>query len=159
MLNIRWTVKHAPKLKRAVESKLRAVADEMGLREEDDATVVVCGERRITTLNARFRRRHKATDVLSFPCDEPLLERGRARLKAGQRPRLLGDVFVNLPQAVRQATRNGNNLEDELAALAVHGMLHLLGFDHKKADDVKRMLNEETRIFKIAGIEVREFGH
>jgi probable rRNA maturation factor len=159
MLNFRWTVKHTPKLKRAVEAKLRAVAGELGLRKEDDATLVVCADQRIATLNERFRHLTETTDVLSFPCDEPVLERGRARLRAGQRPRLLGDVFVNLRQVERQAQHNGNHVENELAAVAAHGMLHLLGFDHKKGADAARMLAEEKRLFRLAGIEVNEFGH
>ena len=159
MLNFCWTVKHTPKLKRAVESKLHAVADELGIREEDDASVVICADRRIATLNARFRKQREATDVLSFPCDEPILERGRARLKADQRPRLLGDVFVNLRQVERQARKNGNSVQDELAAVATHGMLHLLGFDHKKSAEAARMIAEEKRLLKQLGIEVGDFGH
>jgi probable rRNA maturation factor len=88
-----------------------------------------------------------------------VLHRGRARLMAGQRPRLLGDVFVNLRQVERQARHNGNHVENELAAVAAHGMLHLLGFDHKKGADAARMLAEEKRLFRLAGIEVNEFGH
>lgn len=160
MLNFRWNISHSPRLRREVEQKLFAVAQALGLRDVDEATIAVCADRRITTLNARFRKKNETTDVLSFPCDAPQLARGKhAAIAKGQPPRLLGDVFVNLRQVERQAKRNGNSAANELAAAATHGMLHLLGLGHKGKADAERMLAEEKRLFKLARIEVVEFGH
>ena len=160
MLNFRWNISHNPRLRREVEQKLHAVALALGVRDEDEATIVVCADRRITTLNTRYRRQSETTDVLSFPCDTPLLAPGkRVSIAKKQPPRLLGDIFVNLRQVERQAKRNGNSVADEMAAATTHGLLHLLGLRHKGKADTEKMLAEEKRLFKLACIEVVEFGH
>lgn len=160
MLNFRWNISHSPRLRREVEAKLSVVANALGLRDADEATITVCADRRITTLNARFRKKNETTDVLSFPCDTPMLAPGKhASIAKKQPPRLLGDIFVNLRQVERQAKRNGNSTADEMSAVAVHGLLHLLGLGHKSKDGTAKMLAEEKRLFKHACIKVVEFGH
>jgi probable rRNA maturation factor len=158
-------VRKLPRRRRRMEAKLAAVAKALGVKEEDDASVFVCGDRRIRTLNRNFREVDETTDVLAFPCDEPRLlfdaRAGRAgvRLAEHNAPWLLGDVFINLRQVERQAKANGNPVLDEFAAVGTHGLLHLLGFDHVGAADAKQMLGYEKRLFRIAGIEVSQFGH
>ena len=80
-------------------------------------------------LNKRFRRTDKATDVLSFPAGE----RGE-----------LGDVIIAAGVARRQALAAGHSLQTELRVLALHGLLHLLGYDHETDDG--RMLKVERRL-------------
>ncbi len=160
MLNFSWNITHSPSLRREVERKLLKVARALGLRDKDEATITVCADRRIATLNARFRKRDETTDVLSFPCDTPALAPGKhASIAKTQPPRLLGDVFVNLRQVERQAKRNGNSTADEMSAVAAHGLLHLLGLGHKSKADTVKMLAEEKWLFKYATIKVVEFGH
>lgn len=160
MLNFSWNISHSPSLRREVERKLIDVARLLGMRDEDEATITVCADRRITTLNARFRKRDETTDVLSFPCDTPALSPGKhASIAKNQPPKLMGDIFVNLRQVERQAKRNGNSAADETAAVAVHGLLHLLGLGHSGKADTEKMLAEEKRLFKHASIKVVEFGH
>jgi probable rRNA maturation factor len=160
MLNFSWNIGHSPSLRREVERKLLDAAHALGMRDEDEATITVCADRRITTLNARFRKQNETTDVLSFPCDTPVLAPGKhASIAKKQPPRLMGDIFVNLRQVERQARRNGNSVADETAAVAVHGLLHLLGFGHEGKADTDKMLAEEKRLFKHASIKVVEFGH
>lgn len=89
----------------------------------DDATV--------RRLNRRYRAEDKTTDVLSFPGeDEPL---------AVGAPVYLGDIAISLPQAQRQAAQGGHPVAAELQLLTVHGVLHLLGYDHAEAADKARM--------------------
>lgn len=165
MLSFHWTVRRLPRYRRRMEAKLVGVAKALGVKEDDDASVFVCGNKRIRTLNRSFRKVDETTDVLAFPCDEPHLVFGPAAGRAGVRlaahstPLLLGDVFVNVRQVERQAKANGNSTIDEFAAVATHGLLHLMGLDHGKPADARRMLMCEERLFQLAGIEVSQFGH
>jgi probable rRNA maturation factor len=98
-------------------------------------TVAIVPDSRIRTLNRRFRKEDKATDVLSFPSDE----RG-----------YLGDVVIASGVAARQAREAGHPLGTELRVLALHGLLHLLGYDHEHDDG--RMARLERRLRKRGGL-------
>jgi probable rRNA maturation factor len=79
--------------------------------------VAVVSDSRVRALNRRFLGRNRATDVLSFPSDEP---------------GYLGDVVIAAGVAARQAREMGHSLRTELRVLALHGLLHLLGYDHDR---------------------------
>ncbi len=99
------------------------------------------GEAKIKALNKKYRNKNKVTDVLSFPLEESRLKK-HAILP-------LGDIFICLPFAVKEAKRQDISLETELAWLTVHGFLHLLGYDHDKSDkDMKKMFSLEKKILK-----------
>jgi probable rRNA maturation factor len=87
--------------------------------EPAEVSVLFCGDARMRSLNARFRRKDKTTDVLAFPAP------------AGG---LLGDIVVSVPYAKRQARRRGEPASRELDRLLLHGFLHLLGYDHETDD-------------------------
>jgi len=97
-------------------------------------TIVFTDDVGIRALNARFRDRDRATDVLSFPLHEDD--------EAGV---YLGDVVISLERAENQAPRFGNDPEAELARLLVHGLLHLIGYDHHNPVDGRRMKAAERR--------------
>jgi cytidine deaminase len=120
----------------AVES---ALAGGAGPRVEVSVALVDDGY--IHDLNRRFRGQDRPTDVLSFPMGEE--EPG-----AGDEPGvlLLGDVVISLPAAVRQAAEYGHGLAWEVARLAVHGTLHLLGYDHERDEDARRMQEREDAV-------------
>ena len=92
-------------------------------------TIAIAPDARVRALNKRFRRTDKPTDVLSFPAGE----RGE-----------LGDVIIAAGVARRQALAAGHPLQTELKVLALHGLLHLLGYDHET--DAGRMLRAERRL-------------
>ena len=71
------------------------------------------------SLNRQYRKKNKPTDVLSFPLADEL------------QPTLLGDVVISVETAARQAQRRGHSLREELQVLLIHGILHLLGYDHE----------------------------
>jgi len=162
MLSFHWMVRKLPRNRRLLEAKVHAAASALGMGEEDDASVVVCGDRRVRTLNRRYRGVNATTDVLAFPCDEPRLlfgkRAGELRLAPAQAPRLLGDVVVNLRQVERQARRHGNPTAGEFAAVTIHGLLHLLGLNHEKACDASLMEACEQRLFRLLKLEVKGFG-
>jgi probable rRNA maturation factor len=80
------------------------------------ATIAFVSDKNIQKLNREFRRVDKATDVLSFPADEP---------------DNLGDVAISVETAAKQAKENGLSFDDEIAQLILHGLLHLSGYDHE----------------------------
>lgn len=92
-------------------------------------TVAIVGDRRVRTLNHRFRGVDHATDVLSFPAEGP-----------GE----LGDIVIAAGVARRQAAAAGHRVQAEVKVLALHGLLHLLGYDHERDDG--RMARVERRL-------------
>jgi len=102
-------------------------------------TLVVTSDRRIRGLNRTWRGQDKATDVLSFPAgDDP-----------GPAPHL-GDIVISRETAARQARHGGHSLATELRVLALHGLLHLLGYDHER--DSGRMARIERRLRRQGGL-------
>jgi len=98
-------------------------------------TVAVVPDARVRGLNRRYRGKSTATDVLSFPAGEP-----------GE----LGDVVIALGVARRQAAAAGHSLATELRVLALHGLLHLLGYDHER--DAGEMGRLERRLRRSGGL-------
>jgi probable rRNA maturation factor len=107
-------------------------------RPEAELSVLLCDDRLIRELNAAYRGRDSATDVLSFSMDEGPV--------ANPNPHLLGDVVVSVETASRGARRRKRKTVDEVTSLLVHGVLHLLGYDHRKESDSRRMLALAQRI-------------
>ena len=94
-------------------------------------TIAVVSDARIRALNRRFRGKDRATDVLSFPADEP---------------GVLGDVVIAAGVAARQAVDAGHSLQAEFRVLALHGLLHLLGYDHEHDDGRMARLERRLRV-------------
>jgi probable rRNA maturation factor len=84
-------------------------------------TVCVLSDAAIRRYNRQFRGLDQATDVLSFPANEP-----------GEKPEYLGDILISAETARQNASRFGLRLEEEIEQLALHGVLHLLGHDHER---------------------------
>lgn len=108
-----------------------------------EVSVALAGDERMRALNHEWRGKNKPTNVLSFPqSDAP---------PAGT-PRHLGDVILGLETLQREAAEQGKTLADHLAHLVVHGVLHLLGFDHELAAEAREMEAREVRILATLGI-------
>ena len=89
-------------------------------RERSEVTLSFVGDRAIQTLNRKWMKKDKPTDVLSFPLGET----------GPDGKHYLGDIVIAVPVAGRQARAKGHSLDRELRLLAIHGYLHLLGYDH-----------------------------
>ena len=107
-----------------------------------NVTIVFCGNTHIRTLNRNFRTIDGVTDVLSF-VDGELCQDGEY---------YLGEIYIAYPVAARQASRYGHSVTNELVVLSVHGILHLLGFDHEKQHDYTVMQRAEKRILGNTGL-------
>lgn len=123
---------------------MRAAARPYRVPAGTELTLAFVDDEEMRRLNKRFRRKDKTTDVLSFGDDLPRGTKGAtavARLRPGpDGVALLGDVVISGPQAVRQARRRRWPLASEVAFLAAHGTLHLLGFDDATAAGYREML-------------------
>lgn len=150
----RW---EAAGLEALAERACAAVFDHLALDGEDvDVSVLGCDDARIMILNADFRQKDKATNVLSWPSAE------RAAAGAGEMPAKpepdafgeceLGDIAISYDTCVREADEAGKSLADHATHLLVHGILHLLGFDHERDLDATLMEGMETEILGKMGI-------
>ena len=104
-----------------------------------ELSISLVGDVAIAELNAAYRDKQGATDVLSFS----LLEGAHSE----RRGELLGDVVISLETAARQARRGARGLDEEVLRLLIHGALHLLGHDHEAPGEAKRMRAEERRLW------------
>ena len=118
------------------------------------ANIVIADDDYLHELNWKFRQIDRATDVLSFPANELSAPIGQAieagvDLEQGEEGELfLGDIFISLDHAAVQAEEYGNTLEQELCFLAVHGMLHLMGYDHMKEQEEMVMRQKQREVLQ-----------
>ena len=125
ILNRQRTVRVA---RPALESFLRRVCRELKLAAAE-VTICLVSDTEIARMNEAFRRKKGPTDVLSFPAME---RRRPAHLSARSgRPGFLGDIAISPETARRNAKKFGRSVPSELQVLIVHGVLHLLGYDHE----------------------------
>ncbi len=102
-------------------------------RPEGEVTLVITGDEEIQALNLQYLAEDRPTDVLSFPATGPAgasQEETPGFVSAPEAASYLGDIIIAFPFASRQAAALGRDLAGELRLLAVHGVLHLLGYDH-----------------------------
>ena len=116
----RRALPHAATLARRA---VAATLGEAGRDDDSELSLVLADDAMLARLNAKYRRRKGATNVLSFPGAEPLL----------------GDVVIAYQTASREAKAQRKSLADHFAHLVVHGTLHLLGHDHVRSKDARRM--------------------
>jgi len=113
-------------------------------RARGEVTIALVSDARVRALNRRYRGKDYATDVLSFPATESAMEREASA------ERYLGDIVIATGVARRQARDLGHSLAAELRILALHGLLHLLGYDHER--DRGRMRTLEQRLLRRSGV-------
>jgi probable rRNA maturation factor len=119
-------------------------------RARGEVAIALVTDGHIQKLNRQYRKKNASTDVLSFPADP-----GSRIPDPGSRfiyPEL-GDIVIATGMARRQARDAGHSYQTELRVLALHGLLHLLGYDHDHADDVGRMARLESRLRREGGLD------
>jgi probable rRNA maturation factor len=122
--------------------KLKKVAQKvLEIVEQDQAELclVLVGNAEMRKLNAQFRKRDYPTDVLSFPAGD--------ELPTGVQ--LLGDVIISVAKAKEQAKAKRRTLDEELVTLLIHGIVHLLGYDHERSPKDARIMDRlEKKIYR-----------
>lgn len=114
-------------------------------RLDGQVSIVLCDDGYIQRLNKEYRHVDEPTDVLSFTMTEGKFSE--------LNPELLGDVVISLETATRLAGSYKHSLSDEVALLVTHGLLHLLGHEHKLSKEAKLMHHKEKEILKSLGIK------
>jgi probable rRNA maturation factor len=111
---------------------------------DTDLTIVITGDEQLCELNRQYRGIDAPTDVLSFPADFTDPENDTP---------YLGDILISYPQAEKQAAAGKHATRAELQLLVVHGVLHLLGFDHAEAGEKAAMWAAQATILRQLGLE------
>jgi rRNA maturation RNase YbeY len=106
--------------------------------ENQELSVLLADDRKIRTLNKQYRGQDRATDVLSFSQNDEEEESKSSY-------QLMGDVVISAVTAKRQAAEHGLTLEQEIVLLLIHGILHLLGFDHERSNEEACHMKQKTR--------------
>jgi probable rRNA maturation factor len=130
----RWRKGFPAKLKRAVAAALKRGSRK---KKHPPLTLLLTTDAKLRELNSLFRGKNKPTNVLSFPADDPAY---------------LGDVAIAYGVAAAEARKEGRKLADHAVHLAVHGSLHLLGYDHEWDKDARIMEGLEIEILAGLGI-------
>jgi probable rRNA maturation factor len=123
-----------------LQAAVAASGDE--LAEGAEISLLFCDDARIRELNRQFRGQDKPTNVLSFPGPEPL-----------ESAQFLGDIAMAFETVAREAQEQGKTLEQHSRHMIVHGVLHLLGYDHEESDEAEAMEALEIDILNKLGVE------
>ncbi len=112
---------------------------------QSELSLELTGDGRMRRLNREYRKKDRSTDVLAFPIREAVIPGGSC-----PETHMLGDVVISLPTAVCQAKEAGRSVDEELAILLVHGILHLCGYDHERNPrEAARMLRREHALLHL----------
>jgi probable rRNA maturation factor len=120
------------------------------LKEPCELVVVISDDASLEDLNRRFRGIGRPTDVLSFANDT----KGPFSVGAGEFPRYLGDIVISVDRAREQAAAVNASLTAELQVLTVHGVLHLLGYDHDNDQTKEQMWAIQSEILHLLGVDI-----
>ncbi|MFC3039094.1 rRNA maturation RNase YbeY [Virgibacillus xinjiangensis] len=119
--------------------------------QEAEISVNFTDNDEIQELNRNYRQKDKPTDVISFALQETV--EGEPEISGDDGPLILGDIVISIDKAKEQAEEYGHSIERELGFLAVHGLLHLLGYDHMEKEDEKKMFSRQEDILGEFGVE------
>ena len=134
---------------------MNVVAELEALSPQTEVDITLVDDAAIHELNRTYRGIDRPTDVLSFALDEGEEE---PEVDDDEIEHLLGDVIISAPTAVRQGEEYGHGLEREMTYLAVHGMLHLLRFDHMEEKDKLIMRKREEEVLRRLDLAEENFG-
>jgi probable rRNA maturation factor len=131
-------------IQRAIAAAAMEVDADVG---DAELAVMLTDDAGIRTLNGNWRGIDKPTNVLSFPALQP-----EGARKPGDAPRMLGDIAIAHETTKREADAEGKPFSHHLSHLAIHGFLHLIGYDHENDTDAEEMESLETEILEQLGI-------
>jgi len=134
-----------------VRQLLETAAKAEKLDDKAEVSITFVDNDKIRELNHRYRGKDSTTDVLSFALEE--MGEQEIDIVGEKLPRLLGDIVISVPKAREQAKEYGHTFERELGFLAVHGFLHLLGYDHLTENDEKEMFSKQKGILDECGLQ------
>ena len=133
-----------------VENVLQFAAQKENIEEGTELSVTFVDNCRIQEINKEYRNKDAATDVISFAMEE--MGEDEMKIIGADIPRILGDIIISIERTKEQADEYGHSFDRELGFLALHGFLHLLGFDHMTESDEKVMFTKQKEILDEYGL-------
>ncbi|ASE59269.1 rRNA maturation RNase YbeY [Staphylococcus saprophyticus] len=130
-----------------IDKLLTFAKEQEYIEEEAELSVTFVDKDEIQEINKMYRDKDKVTDVISFA-----LEEDEPEITGIEMPRVLGDIIICTDVAQEQADSYGHSFERELGFLALHGFLHLLGYDHMNEQDEKQMFGRQDQILNAYGL-------
>ena len=110
------------------------------IKKKVNLTILLSNNKNIKKLNKKFRNKNKSTDILSFPSEK------KFNIKKSS---YLGDIVISYEFMNKPKTLNNLEFKNKVIKIFIHGFLHLLGYDHIKLKDFKKMLKEEEKIYEV----------
>ena len=140
-------------LAKLAETVYAATLSHFGLSPDDwETAVLACSDKKIADLNTRFRGKPVATNVLSWPSEDRSAKTNGNRPIAVTGSGELGDIAIAYETCVKEAQEGGRTLNDHATHLILHGVLHLLGYDHERDGDGDLMEATEIAILEMLGV-------
>ena len=133
-----------------VQDLLEYTANHEQVKEGSEVSVTFVDNNRIQEINKEYRQKDAATDVISFAMEE--MGEGEVEIIGSDEPALLGDIIISIDRMEEQAKEYGHSNDRELGFLAVHGFLHLLGYDHMNEEDEKVMFTRQRELLDSYGL-------
>ncbi|MGM0853179.1 MAG: rRNA maturation RNase YbeY [Bacillota bacterium] len=134
-----------------VQNILNFAAKKEEVEDDSEVSVTFVTNERIQEINREYRHKDQPTDVISFALEE--LGEDEVEIVGGQIPRVLGDIIISIDRAKEQAEEYNHSFSRELGFLALHGFLHLLGYDHMEEIDEKKMFQRQKDILDEYGLK------
>ncbi len=133
-----------------IERLLNFAAEKEGVEAGSEVSVTFVSSEKIHEINREYRDKDRPTDVISFALEE--MGEGEMEITGIELPRVLGDIIISTDKAKEQADEYNHSFKRELGFLAVHGFLHLLGYDHENEEDEKVMFSKQKDILDEYGL-------
>lgn len=130
---------------------LQSAGEQLSVKEGSEVSVTFVTNESIQEINKTYRNKDMATDVISFAMEE--MGEGEVEIINADIPTLLGDIIISVQRATEQAETYQHSFERELCFLAVHGFLHLLGYDHGTEQQEKEMFGLQESILQAFGLK------
>jgi probable rRNA maturation factor len=134
-----------------IERLLNFAAEKLDIEDKTEVSITFVSNERIQEINREYRNKDSVTDVISFALEE--MGEGEVELVGDDIPRILGDIIISISRTKEQAEEYGHSFMREFGFLAVHGFLHLLGYDHMTAEDEKEMFTLQKEILDEYGLK------
>ncbi|MFB1050780.1 rRNA maturation RNase YbeY [Paraliobacillus sp. JSM ZJ581] len=133
-----------------IQRLISFAAERENITQEAEISINFVDNREIQIINRNYRQIDRPTDVISFALEET--GEGEIKIIGEDLPIILGDIVISIDMAKEQADQYNHSLERELGFLALHGFLHLLGYDHMNENDEKAMFTRQEELLNAFGL-------
>lgn len=134
-----------------IQRVLTFASKEEDITSEAEMSVSFVDNKEIQIINRNYRQKDEPTDVISFAMQDE--GEGEMKIIGAEMPVLLGDIIISIDRAKEQAKEYNHSLERELSFLALHGFLHLLGYDHQNEEEEQKMFKRQEDILNAFGLQ------